>query len=302
MKRLTLKLAPKSGTFPVPFSTGYQTYSGLLTLVSEIDSELAGEVHSTDLSTLTNSGLLGSFGYNANRPYHKEIIADREYRLHLGVTHPEDEALFEALVRAFVIDGRTLPMAHGELEVQSVESDSTDQQAILTTANDLSTADPTGVRLTFVSPTCRQLHGDVWEVYPNRTKLFPHLADRWNALANSSDLEMMPAPETLGEELYAIPETDTYDTHSIVVYREEPPVEDDVSEPDTVASDGGGSHLNEVQGYTGEWAYRFKDASEATRTAVLALSRFAEFAGVGRHTARGAGSVSIDVEGCENGF
>jgi CRISPR/Cas system endoribonuclease Cas6 (RAMP superfamily) len=59
----------------------------------------------------------------------------------------------------------------------------------------------------------------------------------------------------------------------------------------------GGEHLNEAQGFLGTWEFNFKGASEATKTAVLALARYAEFAGVGRHTARGAGTVSTTVHG-----
>ncbi|MFC7132348.1 MULTISPECIES: CRISPR system precrRNA processing endoribonuclease RAMP protein Cas6 [Salinibaculum] len=298
---MTLTLVPSSGTFPVPFSTGYQTYSGLLSLLSNVDTEVADEIHGANFSSLTNSGLLGDFGYGADRPYHKQVYGNQEYRLRLGVTHPDDEALFEALVRAFVINDRSLPLAHGELTVESVESETTEQETVLTTAHDLTEADLGGVRVSFETPTCRQRYGEVWETHPQRTTLFPHLADRWNALADTPDIEMMPVAETLGEELYTVPDADAYDTHSIVVYREEPPMDEESTETDDVASDGG-QHLNEAQGYTGTWTFRFKGASEATKTAVLALSRFAEFSGVGRHTARGAGTVSVEIVGCDNAF
>jgi hypothetical protein len=99
--------------------------------------------------------------------------------------------------------------------------------------------------------------------------------------------------------VFTVPDVDQYDTHSIVVHRREPEsgVESTDGDDATPVSTDGGTHLNEAQGFEGRWSFRFKQASDATKTAVIALAHFAEFAGVGRHTARGAGTVSVSVEG-----
>ena len=50
------------------------------------------------------------------------------------------------------------------------------------------------------------------------------------------------------------------------------------------------------QGFTADCTYKFKDASEAIRTAVTALALFSEYAGVGAFVSRGCGTVSADVK------
>jgi hypothetical protein len=127
--------------------------------------------------------------------------------------------------------------------------------------------------------------------------LFQHLAGRWNAASDDPEVELSPTADALGEGLYTKVDSDSYTTHSVVVHRDEPPEVGDNPAEQPVASDGG--HLSEIQGFTGEFEFIFKDASEATRTVVLALAQFANYSGVGRHNARGSGSVSIDVLGCD---
>ncbi len=297
MQRLTFTLEPVDGPFPVPYSTGYQAYSGLLSVLSDEDETLAEAVHEADTSSLTNSGLHGPFDpRGADREYH-QLLRDDEYTLHLGATHPQDEELFEALVRAFVIQDRHLPLAHGELAVRSVQSESTTipelREEAAAAANDA-----TGVQLQFLSPTCIQQHADVWEAFPSRTHLFPAIAARWNAVADNPEHELDPAPDTVGQELYAVPDPNAYNHHSIVVHRQDPSTAS--AEDGQAVADGGGNHIRECQGFVGEWTFRFKDASTATRTAVIALSRFAEYSGVGRHNARGAGTVRTTVEGIDS--
>lgn len=220
---------------------------------------------------------------------------DVRYDIHLGVTHPDDRAVFEGLVRAFVIENRCLPLAHGELAIEEVSTDRATQREMLDRASGVA-GDATGVRITFRSPTCRERYEGVWETFPDRSRLFQHLAGRWNALASTDELKLSPTPESLGSGLYSRPDADEYDTHSIVVHRREPGTDTDDS-GESVAADGG--HFNEVQGYTGEWDFRFKDASAATKTAVIALTEFAQYSGVGRHNARGAGSVETSILGCD---
>lgn len=295
MQRLTLTLEPIDDPFPVPYSTGYQTYSGLLSVLDAIDEELADRLHDANRASLTNSGLLGQFDPRGADRNHHQLLCGDEYTLHLGATTEEEEAFFEALVRAFIIENRPLPLAHGKLGVTGVQSESVSIPELLETASEVAET-ASGVRVEFISPTCLQEYGEVWEACPDRTFLYPHLADRWNAIVEDDEYAINPTPKTLGQELYPVPHPQTYDHHSIVVYRQEPT---DIDTDGAIAADGAGNHLRECQGFVGEWSFRFKDASAATRTAVIALSRFAEFAGVGRHTARGAGSVTTSVEGAE---
>ena len=288
MQKIRLTTTPTDASFEVPYSTGYQTYSGLLSVLDEMETSVADTLHDATFGGLSNSGLLGWFRMDADRSYHKAVDPSETYDLHLGVTHPDDRAAFEALVRAFVIEDRNVPLAHGELDVVEVSTDQTTQQELLDRAATVA-PNATGVRMRFRSTTCLERYDDVWEMYPERVLLFQQLMRRWNAVAEDEATELALTADAVGSEVYERAETHEYETRSIVVHRREPAGSDAPS----VAADGG--HLNEAQGFVGEWEYRFKDATAATKTAVIALSLFAEYAGVGRHTARGAGSVASEV-------
>jgi len=293
MQSVSFTLRPPDGPFEVPFSTGYQTYSGLLSALDETGQQVADALHDSPYAGFSNSGLLGPFDRNARREYHQRVLPDETYHLDLGVVHPEAEAAFEALIRAFVIRDQSLQLAHGELEVEAVSTDQTSPIEILQTATDIA-SEAVGVRMRFQSPTCCQPYGDVWEASPHRVHLFQHLADRWNAVVDDEELAVTLTADVLGEQLYTQATPDTYETHSIVVHRRDPLEEGAQSE---AVTDGG--HIEEAQGFTGTWTYKFKQASETTRTAVLALAQFAEYAGVGHHTARGAGSVTTEIVGAD---
>jgi hypothetical protein len=307
-----------SGSFEVPYSSGYQTYSGLLSIIDSIDQAAADSVHAAQFSGLTNSGLLSDDWGSAKRDYHNSVRddPDSEYTLKLGVTHPSDRDVFESLMRAFVIEDRNLPLAHGELSVTQVSTDRATHQELIDRASDV-VDDADGVQFTFESPACRQRFDGVWEATPHRVALFQHILDRWNASLpdDAGDIELSVTDEMLGEGLYPRVETDSYRTMANVVYRSESSGDaEGESETDSdaaantdgttesasteaAATDGGRSH---AQGYIGEWEWRFKDtASEATRIAVLTAAQFAEFAGVGRHNARGAGCVETAVLGAD---
>jgi CRISPR/Cas system endoribonuclease Cas6 (RAMP superfamily) len=62
-----------------------------------------------------------------------------------------------------------------------------------------------------------------------------------------------------------------------------------------VRNDDGESRNIFRQGFTGECAYAFKDASESVENAVTALALFGEYSGVGSAVARGCGTVSVEV-------
>lgn len=316
MQRITLTMESASGSFEVPYSSGYQTYSGLLSIIDSIDQAAADELHAAEFSGLTNSGLLSDDWGSARRDYHNSVRndPDAEYTLKLGVTHPSDRDVFESLMRAFVIEDRNLPLAHGELSVTQVSTDRATHQDLVDRASDV-VDDATGVRFTFESPACRQRFDGVWEATPHRVALFNHILDRWNASLpdDEADLELSITDEMLGEGLYPRVETDSYRTMANVVYRTEPSGDaegesdsgsdsavdaaGDSESSEAAATDGGRTH---AQGYIGEWEWRFKDtASESTRMAVLTAAQFAEFAGVGRHNARGAGCVATSVLGAD---
>lgn len=302
------------GAFEVPDSTGYQTYAGLLSLLSEADEELIDELHSRTISSITNSGLLGTFdSKRADRPHHKMVLprSQAKYRLRLGITDEAEQDIFQTLVQAVVIDNEPLPLAHGNIEITGLETEEATPEEVLEQAGELA-GTVEGVAIDFERPACRERYDGIFESTPDRVALFSHLARRWNAMIEDETLELSPVESEVGGGIYTKIDTDSFETYSVVVgWADTADGDNEGTDEDSEAgahpeagesaavNGGGNREPITVQGFQGTWKFHFSEASEATQTAVLALSRFAEFAGVGRHTARGCGTVSMSVIGGE---
>ena len=270
---LTLRVDER---FDVPQSDGYSVYSALLALLQSADDEVSQRVHDSEIGSLHTSGLRGPFG-DGERSYHKQILPNKEYTLSLGVTDPNDEAIFEALVSGLVFADEPLELTHGQLQVESFESENTFHEALLTETDKLD--DPT-IEMTFQTATCIEEAGSVTTMFPTRGAVFGSLLGKWNNTA-PDELALDVGRDTLIESVIEKPHARSYDTHSVLVNR--------VDDPD------GGTQPLFRQGFSGTCAYAFKNASESVMNAVTALALFAEYSGVGSAVARGCGQVSTDV-------
>lgn len=275
MRRITLTTRPES-SFPVPVSDGYSVYSALLAALDDVDETVSEHVHDSPLGSLHCSGLLGVFG-GSDRRHHKTVRADRTYELSLGVVDPRDEDVFQALVRALVLEGDQLELTNGTLSVDQFESENTDHEALVSRANDV--ADPT-VDIEFRTPTCIEEAGDVTTLFPHRRAVFRSLVSKWNRTA-PDELEFALDDEHLLAHVLEKPDPQTFDTHSVLVNR--------------VTGTDGNSKPIFRQGFTGDCSYSFKDASESVQNAVTALALFGEYSGVGSAVARGCGNVNVEV-------
>ena len=261
--------------FDVPQSDGYSVYSALLALLQSADDGVSQRVHDSEIGSLHTSGLRGPFG-EGNRSHHKLVRPNTEYTLTLGVTDPDDEAIFEALVSALVLADEPVELTHGQLQIEAFESENTSHEALLTEADDLD--DPT-IEMTFRTATCIEEAGSVTTMFPTRGAVFGSLLGKWNNTA--PELEIDVSRETLAESVIEKPDARSYDTHSVLVNR--------VDDPD------GGTQPIFRQGFSGMCAYAFKDANESVVNAVTALALFAEYSGVGSAVARGCGDVSVKI-------
>lgn len=279
LRRIEVVLRP-SQRFPVPKSDGYSVYGALLNALAAADEAASERIHDSPFGSLHNSGLQGRFG-SADRPHHKVVLPDETYRLTLGVVDPEDVSIFEALVNAFVLDGETLSLSHGELRVESFESANVTHADLLERAAE--TDDPL-VGLSFETATCIEEANEVTTMFPARVPVFRSLLGKWNRTA-PDELELSLPRETIRSHVYEKPHARTYDTHSVLVNR--------------VENDDGETRNIFRQGFTGECGYGFKDAPEAVENAVVALGLFAEFAGVGSAVARGCGYADVEIGGHE---
>lgn len=274
LRRIELTLRADQ-RFDVPLSDGYSVYSALLALLQSADDEVSQRVHDSEIGSLHTSGLRGPFG-DGDRSRHKRVLPDTEYTLTLGITDPDDESIFEALVSALVLSDELLELTHGQLHLDSFESENTSHKALLAEADALD--DPT-IEMTFRTATCIEEAGSVTTMFPTRGAVFGSLLGKWNNTA--PELELDVSQETLAESVIEKPDARSYDTHSVLVNRVDDP--------------SGGMQPIFRQGFSGTCAYEFKNASESVVNAVTALALLAEYSGVGSAVARGCGDVSVEV-------
>lgn len=282
MRQVELTLEPDE-SFIIPSADGYQVYGALLDALDDVASDVSERIHDSPLGSLHNSGLVGSFR-GCDRKYHKRVDPSESYRLSLGVTDPADQNVFEALADAFVFSGDSLQLSEGSLHVRNFTSNNTTHAAVLEAAA-AAVADHTDafeIEIRFQTPTCIEEADMITTMFPHRGSVFRSLLRRWNRTLPAESIDRCELGMTRTDfesNLIEKPDARTYDTHSVLVNRGED------GEPIL------------AQGFTGTCTYKFKDASEAVRTAVTALARFAEYGGVGSAVARGCGSVEVEVRG-----
>ncbi len=276
LRRIELSLRADE-SFDVPLSDGYSVYSALLALLQSTDEDVSARVHDSNIGSLHNSGLTGSFG-DGKRSYHKLLIANTEYALSLGITDPDDESIFQALVSALVLNDKPLELTHGTLHVDSFESDNVSHEELLAIAAELQ--DPT-IKMEFQTATCIEEVGSVTTMFPTRTAVFSSLLGKWNNTA-PDDLTLDVDRDTLASSIIEKPDARSYRTHSVLVNR----VDDADGKPQSIFR----------QGFSGTCTYEFKNASESVENAVTAIALFAEYSGVGSAVARGCGNVTVEVQ------
>ena len=262
--------------FPVPVSDGYSVYGALLGVLDEVDATVSASVHDSPMGSVHSSGLVGAFG-SSDRPHHKTVLPNEEYELSLGIVHPDDIDVFQALVNALVLEGETIELSHGELHVERFESENATHAELLERASAYD--DPT-IEMEFRMPTCIEEAGDVTTMMPYRWAVFNSLLGKWNRSC-PADLELELDREAVLESVIEKPDPRSFDTHSVLVNR--------------VENEDGENRNIFRQGFSGRCEYAFKDASESVENAVAALALFGEYSGVGSAVARGCGNVSVEV-------
>lgn len=276
MRQVTATLVPES-RFPVPQSDGYSVYSSLLSVLSDVDTDVGQSVHDSALGSLHCSGLLGTFG-GSDRAHHKTLLPNETYELSLGIVHPDDASVFQTLVDGLVLGGESIELSHGMLRVERFESENATHTELLERASEY---DDPEIRMDFRTATCIEEAGDVTTMFPHRGAVFSSLAGKW-CWSAPEKYELDLSREEIEANVIEKPDARSYRTHSVLVNR----VKNHDDENRNIFR----------QGFTGECTYRLKDASESVVNAVVALGLFGEFSGVGSAVARGCGSTSIEVD------
>jgi len=276
VRQVTATLVPES-RFPVPVSDGYSVYSALLSVLSEADEAVGASVHDSPLGSLHCSGLLGAFG-DADRAHHKTVLPREEYDLSLGIVHPGDGEVFQALVNALVLEGEQIELSHGALRVERFESENATHQELIERAD--ARSDPS-ISMSFETPTCIEEAGSVTTMFPTRQAVFSSLLGKWNRSC-PDELELDLSRKEIAGSVIEKPDARTYQTHSVLVNR--------------VENEDGENRNIFRQGFSCECEYAFKQASESVENAVTALALFGEYSGVGSAVARGCGSVGVKIK------
>jgi len=268
--------------FPVPQSDGYSVYSAMLSILSDVDEDVGSSVHDSELGSLHCSGLQGRFA-ESERPHHKTLLPGETYDLSLGIVHPDDEAVFQALVNALVLEGKAIELSHGSLTVERFESKNATHEELLEQAGEFD--DPT-IRIEFETATCIEENGEVTTMFPHRWAVFNSLQGKWESSC-PDDLELDLSKEDIRAHVIEKPDPGQrggycLDTHSVLVNR--------------VENDEGENRNLFTQGFTGTCAYEFKSANESFENAVTALALFGEYSGIGSAVARGCGSVEVELD------
>jgi CRISPR/Cas system endoribonuclease Cas6 (RAMP superfamily) len=137
------------------------------------------------------------------------------------------------------------------------------------------------MEVSFRTATCIEEAAGITTMFPHRGAVFNSLCGKWNRSA-PDELAFDLAREDIEGSVIEKPDARSYRTHSVLVNR--------------VTNEEGKTRNLFRQGFTGECAYAFKDASEAIENAATALALFGEYSGVGSAVARGCGDITIGVE------
>ncbi|WP_302083596.1 CRISPR system precrRNA processing endoribonuclease RAMP protein Cas6 [Salinibaculum rarum] len=290
MQQLTLSLSPTT-TFTLPESDGYTLYGALLNLIQDAAPDKSDYIHNTNHAVIHNTGLTGDFG-DPGDPHRKTAYYDNTYTLRLGLFDDHANDLYDTIAKTLLLNTPTLSLPQGDLKIEEITTKQTTHEKLLEKATN---RDPHRLEFTFETPVCIQEAGSVTTMVPHRTAIFPSLLTRWNKTCPEK-YELDLREDTIAAHLIEKPHGYHLKSANTVVNRFEP-TNQAGGNPETkeAVPDGGETEVKLRQGFTGEFAYQFKNASDATRTAVTTLALFAEYAGIGRAVARGCGATTVQL-------
>jgi len=268
--------------FPIPYSDGYSLYSALLNQIGNHNRKTANEVHESDFSSISVSGLNGSF-QSSRRKNHKTISSNEEYIFRVGVTDPQEREVFQALISPMILEEKPIKLTNGDLKIRQVESHSRSFKELIDDSQKKVSDEVNKMKFAFTSPTCIQYaNSSVTEMFPHRIAVFNSIASKWNRVCPQG-LEVQNQKGEFGRYLIEKPVPGSYQTHSVLVNR---------------IYDENEGHSRPIfrQGFTGECQYSFSgQEGRGFREKIVTLAKFSEYSGVGSAVARGCGSVKVKL-------
>jgi CRISPR-associated endoribonuclease Cas6 len=279
-QRISFIARPKA-EFEIPSSEGYQLYSSILEVMRESDEAISEHAHDSPLSSIAVSPLWGRFG-KCHRSHHKLVLHGERYKLNVGITDPREAEIFRSIISPLIFKEKDIVLHQGDLMIEEVKSTSISFQELVDSAKDVENPE---IEFWFRSPACIQYkNSTVSEMFPHREAVFSSLVSKWNAVSPDG-LRIGIERDEIARYVVEKPDPSTYRTHSVVV--------------NTVFDSAKGHHRPIFkQGFSGRCGYSFaKGAPEDVKNAVIILSRFAEYSGVGSAVSRGCGAVEVEVGG-----
>jgi CRISPR-associated endoribonuclease Cas6 len=278
-QKISFITKPKS-KFEIPASEGYQLYSAILNIIRDNDENVSEYTHDSPVGSMAISNLSGKFKKDG-RPNFKTIDPMSRYEFNIGITDPKEVEIFKSIIQPLILKERDIKLDKGELRVEEVTSSSIGFEELLGSVKDF--INPS-IDFRFKSPACIQYkNSKVFEMFPHREAVFTSLVSKWNAVC-PAELKMSIERDEIGRFMMERPDTRSYETHSVVV--------------NTVFDKVKGHHRPIFrQGFTGRCTYMFtKDAPRDIRNAIVVLSGFANYSGVGSAVSRGCGWVEVEVK------
>jgi CRISPR-associated endoribonuclease Cas6 len=278
-QKISIITTPNS-KFELPASEGYQLYSAILNIIRDTDEKVSEHAHDSPIGSMAISNLSGKFKKDS-RPNYKTIDPMSRYEFNIGITDPKEVEIFRSIIQPLILKERNIKLDKGELRVEEVTSSSISFEEFLGSVKDFNNP---AVTFSFKSPACIQYkNSKVFEMFPHREAVFTSLVSKWNAVC-PAELKISIERDEIGRFIMERPDTRSYGTHSMMV---------------NTVFDKGKRHHRPIfrQGFTGKCTYMFtKDAPLGIRNAVLLLSEFANYSGVGSAVSRGCGWVEVDLK------
>ncbi|MHB8100911.1 MAG: CRISPR system precrRNA processing endoribonuclease RAMP protein Cas6 [Methanosarcina sp.] len=284
-QKILLKLKPKT-EIEIPASNGYQIYSALLARMKSGNEEISKHIHDSSISSVSISGLNGRF-WRSERPNYRIIGPESFYETRIGIIDPKEAEIFKALISQLLFsiseENIVIELDGGTLEIIECKSEDESFDQILRKVAELGNK-TISINIKFKTPTCIQYkNSKSYEMFPHRTAVFNSLLSKWNSVC-PDELKMDLERDEISRYILEMPDARSYQTHNVMV---------------NTIFDKNKGHFRPIfnPGFTGKCTYMFsKNVPLGIRNAILILSIFAEYSGIGSAVSRGCGCVDVELK------
>jgi len=208
------------------------------------------------------------------------------YETRIGIIDPKESEIFKSIISQLLFSvsekNIVIELDGGSLEIVECRSEDESFDQILRKVADLSSK-TISIAIQFKTPTCIQYkNSKSYEMFPHRTAVFNSLLSKWNSVCPEK-LKMDLERDEISRYILEMPDASYYQTHNVMV---------------NTIFDKNKGHFRPIfnPGFTGKCTYSFsRNVPQDIRNAILILSIFAEYSGVGSAVSRGCGCVDVEL-------